>query len=563
MLWNAVTMARDVGRLHEIASVLVRFGFSDAVARVGLAGALERAGRVLHSPGIEAQARTPSPVRLRLALEALGPTFVKLGQLLASRVDLFAPEWIAEFERLQSHAPSVPFDLIQSLLEEQIGSPLETILGEIDPVPIAAASIAQVHRAILRDGTDVAIKVRRPGIHEIIFADLRLLERLARALEAHSPEAARYRPCEVVRHFRSTIQRELDLATECHNAERIAAALGPMAGLVIPRVYWQWTSEGVNVQQYLPGRPLQEMLEPASATAEGANLPALAQLGAAAILQMVFVDGFFHADPHGGNVLYLAGDRIGLVDFGMVGHLSSSRRRQLVALLRALVQHNAEGVARVLDEWAEGANPDPDQMVDDIEVFLDRYHGLTLQHIVVGDMLGDVTRIVREYGLWLPPDLAIVFKVFITLEGLGRRLDPAFDMVAAARPFIRSVMRERYSPRSVGRRFRHAVLDTADALALMPDQLRRMLRSLGRGRLKVHMDVDQLQAFGEQLARSANRLALGLIISSLIVGSAIVMTVGGAPKSFGLQFFGMAGFTAAIAVGAWLLLSILRSGGGR
>jgi len=563
MLWNAVTVGRDVGRIHEIASVLIRFGFADFVARVGLAGALERTGRLLHAPELGAQAREPAPVRLRHALEALGPTFVKLGQLLASRVDLFGPEWIAEFERLQSHAPSVPFELIEPLLEEQFGRPLDQVFERVEANPLAAASIAQVHSATLHEGTEVVIKVRRPGIQQIIAADLRLLERLARAVEAHSPEAARYRPCEIVRHFRATIERELDLAAECHHAERIAAALGPMPGLVIPRVYWQWTCEGVNVQEFIPGRPLQEMLDPAIAAAENANLPALAKLGASAILQMVFIDGFFHADPHGGNVLYLAGDRVGLVDFGMVGHLSSSRRRQLVALLRALVQRDAEAVARVLDEWADDASPDPDRLADDIEVFLDRYHGLALEHISLGDMLGDVMAIVREYGLWLPPDLAMVFKVFITLEGLGRRLDPAFDMVAAARPFLRRALQERYSPRSLGRRLRHAAVDAADALSLMPDQLRRILRSVSEGRLKVHMDVDQLQSFGEQIARSANRLALGLIISSLIVGSSIVMTVGGGPWSFGLQFFGMAGFAGAIIVGGWLLLSILRSGGGR
>lgn len=563
MLWKTLIAARDVGRVHEIASILIRFGFSDVVARVGLSGALERAGHLLRSPQFEAQATLPSPVRLRQALEALGPTFVKLGQLLASRVDLFGPDWISQFERLQNHAPSVPFDLIQPLLEDAFGGPLAQVIGEVDRIPLAAASIAQVHRATLHDGTQVVVKVRRPGIRETIGSDLRLLERLARAIEAHSPEAARYRPCEIVRQFRNSIERELDLAGECHNAERIADAFGMEPSLVIPRIYWQWTSESVNVQEFLPGRPLQELLDPAVAAAERASPRKLAQLGAQAILQMVFVDGFFHADPHGANVLYLAGDRIGLVDFGMVGHLSTGRRRQLVALLHALVRHNAEAVARVFEEWTEDGYRDHERIVDDIELFLDRYHSVALERINLSEMLGDVTKIVREYGLWLPPDLAMVFKVFITLEGLGRRLDPAFDMVGAATPFLRRVLRERFSRRAVSRRFRNAVVEATDALSLMPDQLRRMLRSIGTGHVKFQINVDQLQAFGDQVGRSANRLALGLIISALIIGSSIVMTVNDGARPFGLQFLGMAAFVAAIVGGSWLLVSILRSGGGR
>lgn len=563
MLWESLMAARDAKRLHEIAGVFVRFGFADALVRVGLAGALERAGHYLHSPGIEDQAKMPSPVRLRLALEALGPTFVKLGQVLASRVDLFGPEWIVEFEKLQNHVPFVPYDTIRQHLELALGAPLEETFGQVEPVPLAAASIAQVHRARLLDGTEVVVKVRRPGIRDTIAADLRLLDRLARLLEKKSPEVARYRPRDVVRHFRMSIERELDLAAECHNAERIATSLDSMPDLIVPRVHWRWTSESVNVQDFLPGCPLQDLLDPAVAAELGADLPTIARAGAQALLKMVFVEGFFHADPHGGNVLYLPGNRIGLIDFGMVGHLPATRRRQLVDLLRGLVEYDAERVAQVLEAWADGDFADPDQVIDDIESFLDRYHGLPLAQIRLGAMLAEVTGIVRQHGLCLPPDLAMVVKVFITLEGLGRKLDPAFDMVGAAAPFLRQVLRDRYRPRTVARRMSQLALEAADALALLPHQFQRLLRSAGEGRLRLRVDVEQLPAFGDKVAHSANRLAMGLIISALIVGSSIVMTVEGGPTLFGLPFFGLAGFLGAIGGGAWLLLSIFRSGGGR
>jgi ubiquinone biosynthesis protein len=563
VLWESITTARDVGRVHEIAKVLVRFGFADVLARLGLASALERAGHLLHVPRLEAEAALPSPVRLRHSLEALGPTFVKLGQVLASRVDLFGPEWIAQFEQLQNHAPFVPFDIIEAQLEAELGAPLDEVFGQVERAPLAAASIAQVHRVRLRDGTEAVVKVRRPGVRETIAADIRLLERLARILEARSPEAARYRPREVVRHFRASIERELDLAAECHNAERIAVSLAAMPGVVIPRVHWQWTSEAINVQDFVPGRPLQDLLEPGADAAAGANLPAIAQAGAQAVLQMVFVEGFFHADPHGGNVLYLPGDRLGLIDFGMVGHLSTPRRRQLVELLRGLVERDAGHVADVLEEWTEGGFADPDAVLDDIEMFLDRYHGVPLGQLHLGEMLMQVTDIVRAHGLWLPPDLAMVVKVFITLEGLGRKLDPAFDMVGAATPFLHRVLRERYQPRALARRLSQGMVEVAEALALLPRQLRGLVHSAAEGRLRLRVDSEQLSAVANQVSHAANRLAMGLVIAALIIGSSIVMTVEGGPTMFGLPFFGLAGFLGAIAGGAWLLLSILRSGGGR
>jgi ubiquinone biosynthesis protein len=319
----------------------------------------------------------------------------------------------------------------------------------------------------------------------------------------------------------------------------------------------------VNVQDYLPGPPLQQLFDPQAAAALGADPPAIARRGAQAILQMVFADGFFHADPHGGNVIYLPGDRIGLIDFGMVGHLSPSRRNQLVRLLFALVGHDAEGAAEVVEAWADGPGAGPDALIDDMELFLDRYHGVPLAQLHLGEMLGDVAGIVREHGLSLPPDLALVIKVFATLEGTGRRLDPAFDMVGAATPFARRIQAQRRAPRRLGLRLRQLAGEATEALAELPQEIRRIFGAASQGRLRLRVGVDDLQEFGERISHSANRLALSLVISALIVGSSIVMTVGKAPSWLGLPFLGMAGFLLAIGAGVWLLLSILRSGGGR
>jgi ubiquinone biosynthesis protein len=286
MLRGLAETARDLGRVQEIGAALLRYGFGDLVRRLGIA---------LHWKEAAQSAPLNAPESARRALQDLGPTFVKLGQILATRVDLFAPEWIAELEKLQDRAPASPYPEVRAQLCDDLGGPPESVFAAFDAQPIAAGSIAQVHRARLADGTDVAVKVRRPGIVPVVEADLRLLARLAEMLETRFPELARFRPREVVRQFAGTLRRELDLATECRNAERVAASFRDRPEIVVPKVYWDWTSERVNVQQYIDGTPSRD---PEALAAAGLDRAVLAHRGAQAMLKMVLEDGFFHADPH-------------------------------------------------------------------------------------------------------------------------------------------------------------------------------------------------------------------------------------------------------------------------
>ncbi|MFZ2949860.1 MAG: AarF/UbiB family protein, partial [Desulfuromonadaceae bacterium] len=353
MLWQAMTAVRDLGRLQDIASILIRYGFGDLVQRMGLANALERAGRAVHWDKAEGFAHVPPPERVRLALEEMGPTFVKLGQVLATRVDLFEPEWIAEFSKLQDSAPAAPWDDVRRQLTEDLGAQPEEVFAAFSREPLAAASIAQVHRARLEDGSEVIVKVRRPGIRPIIEADLRWLARLAQLAESESQELRAFHPLEVVRQFTQSLRQELDFAVECRNAERIAEnfvgysdkdvpndksaveATNEPPPIIIPRVYWSWTGERICVQEFIagiPGRDLQAVDQ------AGLDRKILARRGANAVLKMIVEDGFFHADPHSGNVFYLPGNRIAIIDFGMVGRLTEERRDQLIRLLLGLVR---------------------------------------------------------------------------------------------------------------------------------------------------------------------------------------------------------------------------------
>ncbi|MEY2893662.1 MAG: hypothetical protein RJA98_3570 [Pseudomonadota bacterium] len=561
-MFQGITTARDLGRLSQIVAVLVRHGLGDAVQRMGWGGALERAGHAVHWDSAAELAQLPPPVQLRRALEELGPTFVKMGQILAGRADLLGPAWIAELARLHSHVPPVPWADLSAQLTQDLGGAPDTVFAHFDPEPLAAASIAQVHRARLMDGTEVVVKVRRPGIGAVIEADLRLMERLAAMAANEWPELVPYQPVALVQQFGRSLKRELDLAAEGRNAERIASNFAAVPEVQIPKIHWAWTHERVNVQDFIGGLPGPDF---AGIEAAGLDRRVLAQRGAQAVLKMIVQDGFFHADPHPGNVFYLPGNRIGFIDFGMVGRLSPQRRDELLRLLLGLVQRDAGDVADVLLEWTDSGSAasqrvDESALRDDIEAFVDQYHGTEIARINLAAMLGDVTVLLREHQLVLPPDLALLIKAFITLEGLGRSLDPAFHMASEALPLLKQALRERYQPKVLAERGWRDVKRAAGLLAGLPHDLSRLLRAARHGRLQVHIDVQRLQQVGDQLDRAVSRLTVGLVVAALIVGSSIVMTVGGGPQLFGLPAFGLMGFVGAGLGALWLVSAIHRSG---
>ena len=558
-MWESLGTVRDLGRLQEIAGVLIRYGFGDMVRRIGMSAALERTGRMLHWDDPEAMAYMAPPERVRCAMQDLGPTFVKLGQVMATRVDLLTPEWTTELGKLQNAVPALPFAQVRPQLVEDLGADPEAVFERLEETPLAAASLAQTHRAWLADGSAVVLKVRRPGIRDTVEADLRLMARLAEIVEERAPDLRRYHPAEVVQQFSASLRRELDFAAEGRNAERIAANFAGHDEVVVPRVYWEWTSERLNVQECLQGIAGTDL---AAVDAAGLDRAQLAATGAGIVLKMVLEDGFFHADPHPGNIFYLPDGRIGVIDFGMVGRVSEQRRFQIVQLLHGLVERESAPVADVLMEWGEGGGEvDEARLQADVGAFVDQYRGVPLKDLHMGLMLTDVTTILRDNGLSLPPDLALMIKAFLTLEGMGRQLDPDFDMAGAARPFLQRVVLQRYSPRTLLKRGRRTALDAMELVGDLPRELRRLLRTARRGRLHMQVEVTSLKAFGEQVDRAANRLTMGVITAALVVGSSIVMnSAGGGVSSRWLLALGVLGFVGAGLIGLWILLSIWRSG---
>ena len=559
MVSGLFSTARELPRLREISSVFVRHGLGDLVRRAGIATLLEHAGHVLQWREANEIAPLAPQQRARLAFEQLGPTFVKLGQMLSTREDLLPPLWTTELAQLHSHVPPVPFDDLLPQIEQALGrSPFE-VFGNLEREPYAAGSIAQVHRAKLASGTPVILKIRRPGIEAKIDADLRIIEHVAHLVEHEIPEVRRYRPVEIVGQLRGSLERELDLAVEARNTERFARNFADDLDILVPRVYWEWTSSAMNVQEHIEGIRGNDLVAIDNA---GLDRKALAARGADAVLKMILVDGFFHADPHPGNVMYLPGNRIALIDFGMVGRLSPVRRRQIVDLLAGLARHDEETMLEVLLDWRGDDFMDEARLATDLGEFAFDYADMQLKDLKIGVLLRRVASILREHSIVLPVDLTLMFKALISLEGLGRQYDPEFRLIERAKPFLDSAVRERYQPAEAARRTQETLSDFFGLVTSMPRDLARLVKDARHGRLRVDLDLKRLDSFGHRLHSAMNRATIGIMTASLVVGSSIVMTIGEGPRLFGvslLTYCGLAGYLVAFVNSLWIIFSIWRS----
>ena len=560
MLRQTLGIMRELPRLHEIASVFIRHGLGDFVQRIGIAGVLERAGQILHrSPAADSVALDPAQ-RMRMALEELGPTFVKLGQLMATRVDLFPPRWIAEFEKLHADVPAVPFELLLPELTRSLGrSPFE-VFSEIDTRAQGAASIAQVHRAKLPDGTSVVLKVRRPGVREKIDADLRLLRRVSELIESEMPEARRYRPAEIAEQFAKSLEREADFAVETRNIERFAKNFAGDPHVVIPRIYPEWTSDVLLVQEHVEGIPATDL---PGVERAGLDRKLLAARGVDGFLKMILLDGFFHADPHPGNVFYLLDHRMVIIDFGMVGRLSPQRRAQVIDLLGGLARMAEEPMLEVLMDWAGDAYVDEQKLANDVNEMVFEYEGVPLKDIRVGNVIRQFAGIVREHSIVLPSDLSLMFKALITLEGLGRQYDPDFHIINHLTPLVKSALAERYQPGELMRRGRSVVSEFMNVVGGVPRDLARFLREARRGKTRIDLDLKRLDSFGRQLDRTLDRVTVGIMTASLVIGSAIVLSVRDGPTLWGipvLPAIGLLGYVLAFLNSLWIVYGIWRSG---
>jgi ubiquinone biosynthesis protein len=488
-------------------------------------------------------------------MEELGPSFVKLGQVLSTRVDLFPQEYIEEFKKLQNQVPPILFSDIVEQLEEDLGAPFADVFLDVDLDPLAAASIAQVHRATLKTGEKVILKIRRPGLREVIDADLRLLARLADIADDEMIEMLHFDPKKIVAEFSKSIRTELDFANESRNAKRISDSFKDDPRIVIPKIYWEWTSERLNVQEMVEDIPGNDM---DALDAAGFDRENLAKVGAEAVLKMAIEDGFFHADLHPGNVFYRTENQIVVVDFGMVGRISQERRYQLVDMLYGLVMRESDRVTEIMMLWSGDFNLDNSALKSEIDDFIDRVHGVPLKSLNFVDLTSDMVAVLRTHNLSIPSDLTLLIKALISLDGMGRQLAPEFDIMSSAEPFLKRVIMKRYSPKELAKRGKKGITDGFDLVTGLPKDAWDLIRIMRNGQFKFHMEVNQMEHFLDRLDKSITRITVGIVIAALIMGSSIVMTVAGGQIPIGLEYFSMIGFAGAVLGGLWMMFSIWR-----
>jgi ubiquinone biosynthesis protein len=453
--------------------------------------------------------------------------------------------------------PPLPPEQVPHLVKQALGRPIEELFAEFEMPPIGSASIAQVHRATLKDGTVVAVKLRRPGIVPKVQADLRILEHIAGLIELEFPDARRYQPTEIVNEFARSLNREMNLAIEARNMERFRRDFADDPFVHVPGVYWDYTNPAVNVQDFIDGQAATrvDMLQ-----AAGLDPITLANRGADAVLRMILINGFFHADPHPGNVIFQPDNCIAFIDFGMVGRISHARRDEIVDLLAALSGRDERAMIDVLIEWTGSTPVDEDKFADDISEFMFQYEHVPLKDLNISQLIIDIMALIRDHGIVLPPDMAMLFKALITLEGLGRQLNPDFQLVEHLTPFVRELILNRYTPKTLFKRGKQTLVEAMGMIGDLPRDLIRLGKDIRHGKFRINFDLQRLDSFGRQLDRTANRLTMGIVTGCLIIGSSIVMTVNAGPKLFGLPFFGFLGFMVAFFNSIWLIWSIWRAG---
>lgn len=552
----------EISRARRIAEVLVRNGLGALAENVGLTRFIPpwRSRQVTEDARA---ARLTMPERVRRTLEELGPTYIKLGQILSTRPDILPPDYIVELTKLLDAAPPVPFERIKEQIERELGAPLEQCYPHFDPEPIAAASIGQVHRAQLPDGSQVVVKVRRPGIEGTVEADLSLLATQARFLEGRSDTLRSYGLGDLVDEFAQALRDELDYISEGRNADRLRELVQD-EGVLVPRVYWELTTHRVITLSDLHGLKLSEREQ---LLARGYDLGQIAVRVVQVYLKQVFEHGVFHADPHPANIL-VCGSQIGLVDFGTIGYLAPRMREDLGDLLFALVRQDAQEMVHAITRMgATETTLDREALQRDLRRMLLRYYDASLESVPIAQFLAQVMVIAFRHHVRLPADLTLLARTVMVLEGVVRTLDPSFMLAGYLEPFVVQLIKERVSIKRALVKSVSTLRELEDVIHVLPRRVDIISGQLERGEMTLGVDIHRLDQGLRKLDAIANRLAFSVIVAAIIIGSALILLGGESGAIFVIPFTDIVlpipqiGFVMAGLLGAWLLLSIVRSRG--
>ncbi|MDD3191069.1 MAG: AarF/UbiB family protein, partial [Candidatus Pacebacteria bacterium] len=460
--------------------------------------------------------------------------------------------------KLQDKVRHIPTPIIKKQLEAEFKKPVSELFLSFSERPIATASLSQVHKAVLKTGEIVAVKVRKPEVSEIVEKDIAILYELVNLIEARWISSKKYNPKDFVDEFAITIREELDFSLEARNAEKFAANFKTSKIVKIPKVYGEFTKEDVLVTEFISGIKINQKKKLES---ENFDKHLVASNGTDMALKQIFEDGFFHGDLHPGNIFVLEGNVVALVDFGMVGRIDRETMDELADVLLSLTKFNTDGIIRGLEKMEiVAADTDTKKIKREISKLIGRYYGLELKNLEIGKILTDVLEIIRKNDIRIPSDFALLFKTLITAEGTARDLDPEFNMVEHIQPFVKKLLSKKYAPREIVGQGVSIAQEVFEGLKNLPRNMDWLFRSIKQGKLFIGLEHRGLDRLDATIDRSSNRVSFSLIISSLIIGSSLIISVDKGPSIFGYPVLGITGFLFATILGVGLVISIIRGG---
>lgn len=549
---------RHIQRYRQILSVFFRYGFGEILDALKIEQYLDVGLNFVSRKSKDNIETLSRAEKVRLAIEELGPTFIKIGQILSTRPDLLPADFINELEKLQDHVPSFDFADVQKIIEEELKSPLCDIFIEFDEIPLASASIGQVHRAKMANGNDVVVKIQRPGIRDIVEVDLEIMLHLASLMENHLEEIEIHHPTRIVEEFSRTLEKELDYSMEAANMERFANQVMGDSTVYVPAVYREATTGKVLTMEFIDGIKASEIdrLEK-----EGMDRKEIARRGFDLIMKQIFLDGFFHADPHPGNLFILPGNVICYLDFGMMGHIGHEARESFADLLMSFVRRDErKAVSAILNLTISDENSDRLTMERDVADVINNYFHRPLKELDLSRLLQQLLNLAAKHRLTIPSDLFLMIKALSTVEGVGRQLDPDFDFTEHAAPFIRQIYLEKFNPRKLAADMYESGKNLFHLMKDIPGELREILKMARKGKIKIEFEHRGLEPMISTLDQISNRLAFSIILASLVIGSSLIILSDIPPKWNNIPVIGLIGFLIAFLMGLRLLWMIMRHG---
>lgn len=548
---------RHLKRYRQIAVAFVRNGFGYIAKELGLPDTLH----LFRSTDNRDIHRRTTGERVRSFLEELGPTFVKLGQIASIRSDLIPADIISELEHLQDQVPPFSYEEAALIIEEELGAPPEALFAEFSELPMASASIGQVYRAKLHDGTIVAVKVQRPYIHAVIDTDLELLSELARVAESRLEWARSYRIRDMIDELAKALRAELDYGLEARNTEKFAALSKRLEGIHIPAIYWDYSTRRILTMEFMEGIKLsdRERLDEA-----GIERKAIAERYAGAIFHQVLMEGFFHGDPHPGNVLALADGTLAFLDFGMVGRLSADMKKHFASFVIALRNQSTNGVIRAISGM--GFIPDETDrkaLRADVDEMREKYYQVPLSEVSIGEAVNDLFALAFRHQIKIPAELTLLGKTFLTMEGVVTSLDPSFSVFDVAEPFGRKLLLERFDLRQIFHQWREDIPEYVGLLTEVPLSLKNIMAALRKGKFGLEITVPELGAFLKKMDQISNRLSLSIVLLSfsiIMVGLIIGSSMGHQSTILWRVPAIEIGFSIAALLFLWIIYAIFRSG---